>query len=118
MHCFYLCFMDKKTEMLHSLLVSGTLRTPGLGVMRTGKWGELGSPAPSFILVEPGEPTSAVSPSAPYSDKGGLSPKAYTLTRKYWKMSLAVAYASTRLCPWFSGPCVLRAELFQDTWSR
>lgn len=87
MHCFYLRFMDKKTEMLHSPLVSGTLRTPGLGVLRTGKWGELGSPAPSFILVEPGEPTSAVPPPALDSDKGGLSPKAYTLTRKYLKMS-------------------------------
>lgn len=73
--------MDQKTEMLHSLLVSG--------VLRTKKGGKPGNPAPSIHSAKGPKNQLLSLPSALYSKKGDLKPKVCTLTGKYLRMSRA-----------------------------
>ena len=73
--------MCQKTEMLHSLFVSG--------VLRTKKGGKPGNPAPSIHSAK-GPKNQLLSPlSALYSKKGDRKPKVCTLTGKYLRMSRA-----------------------------
>ena len=70
--------MDQKTEMLHSLLISG--------VLRPKKGGKPGNPAPSIHSAKSPKNQLLSPPSALYSKKGDLKPKVCTLTGKYLRM--------------------------------
>lgn len=70
--------MDQKTEMLHSLFVSG--------VLRTKKGGKTGNPAPSIHSAKCPKNQLLSPPSALCFKKGDLKSKVCTLSGKYLRI--------------------------------